>query len=166
VREVKNGKVLTVSGDINSANGKSEVTIKIFVPENGNYIIPALESIKNTGTLPLNVGGFYFQVKPLFDHLPPERPINRVHYSSRTSSAWVNAKSDYLGVACSFGRFMISFFVHGEDGLKGDCLRRLQRVIPPGEVMRLEEPAYLFVYAGKGAYLKTAEKLIADDMNE
>lgn len=32
--------------------------------------------------------------------------------------------------------------------------------------MRLEEPAYLFVYAGKGAYLKAAEKLIEDDMNE
>ena len=166
VNELANGVEVYLKGDAVSANGKGVVTMRFFIPAEGQYVTCELVNVKNTGKEPLVVGGFYFQMWPSFRALPPDPNVSAAHYTGWNKSAWECTRGDYVGFANTTGKFRIAFMDHPEDGLKADAAFYIVQNVAPGAVYTPAEPAYIFLYAGNGAWRRAADKLIKADLAE
>ena len=164
VNTLANGAEILVTGIAESVNGKGSVDMRFFVPAKGNYIIGELVNIKNLGTKPLTLGGFYFQMWSSFTPLTPDPNVESPQYTGWNSAAWECSQADYIGYLNTLGKFRIAFMTHSEDGLKADATYVAVKSLAPGATFTPPEPAYVFFFAGNGAWRKAADKLQKADL--
>ena len=136
------------------------------MPEKGNYVIAEITGIRNTGKRPLTLNGLYVQPSPVraFGAVAPMDNYTLGYNLHRKIDAHVNRAYEYVGAACSLGKFHANFYMHDKDGLKADMFAQVSGKIAPGATWKPAVPAYVFVIAGEGAFMKHAQKLIDADL--
>ena len=164
VNKLANGAEILVTGDDFTVNGKAQVTVRFFVPAEGKYIIGELVSIKNIGKEPLALGGFYFQMWASFNPLPPDPNVSAARYTGWNKGAWESVPGKYIGFVNTLGKFRLAFMDHPEDGYKADAAHYIVRDLAPGATFKPGEPAYVFFFAGQGAWRKAGDKLQNADL--
>jgi hypothetical protein len=166
ITRLANGVEISCVHDGKCNYGPFRMYTRIFVPEKGNHVIAEITGIRNTGKKALTLKGLYIQPSPVNAFAPREPEVNyTLGYSlHRTADAFTNKSYDYIGAASSYGKFHANFYCLEKEGFKADMFAYVRGSIAPGATWKPATPAYVFIIAGNGAFMKHAQKLIDADL--
>lgn len=158
------GIVLAFTAAGSCTAGEFAVDCRILLPEKGEYAIADVTAVRNTGSVPLELRGIYFQEFPAFVPSAGNRRPNAGVNFYKKSAAWRSESGMFFGGAASLTRIHFNFYRDEAGALHPDGYHPVERTIAPGDAWTPPYPCYVFVFAGNGDPDAAAQELINRDL--
>lgn len=141
---------LTGAGEVDGCG--FEVTHRLYQPAGRRWFIAEVESVRNTGNMPLNLKSLYFRLYSAFkETLPPLAPNL---WKELPSGCWLDsAQGLYLGAVAPWRSHMrIHFWVDPDGRQHPDARLELPEPVnlEPGALFTPPAPAYVICLTGRG----------------
>ena len=155
---------LSLTGTGRCEDGTFRFSLRFLLPEQGSHVIAEVLSVRNEGAKPLRVRGIYFSAFPAFAPEIRENPPLVGLNLYRKWSAWHRADGVWFGAASGITRVHFCFYRSPDGVLHPDGYHPLVRTFRPGEIWKMPEPCYIFIFSGRGDTAACAKRLIARDL--